>query len=128
MDCKVVGLWFPGSLRPGLENKATDALSHIPPTVHLASLSAPTIIDVEIIKTEVSNDPKLQEIIAKLEQDVESVLGFVWQQGTLKYKGRLVLSRSSTLIPTVLHIYHDSVFGAHSWYLRTYKRLIYELY
>lgn len=46
----------------------------------------------------------------------------------LKYKGRLVLSRQSTLIPNILHTYHDSVLGGHSGFLRTYKRMMGELY
>lgn len=65
--------------RPRLENKAAYALSRVPPAVHLAYLCAPTILDVEIIKIEVLTDPKLKEVIAKLEQDVDSVPGFVWQ-------------------------------------------------
>lgn len=39
-----------------------------------------------------------------------------------------MLSKSSTSIPTVLHTYHVSVFGIHSGFLRTYKRLTGELY
>ena len=31
-------------------------------------------------------------------------------------------------LPTILHTYHDSVLGGHSRYLRTYKRLMGELY
>ena len=38
-----------------------------------------------------------------------------------------MLSKRSTLIPTILHTYHDSVLG-HSGFLRTHKRLIGELY
>lgn len=50
------------------------------------------------------------------------------QQEMLRYKNRLVISKTSALIPTILHIYHDSVFGGHSRFLRTYKRLAGELY
>lgn len=60
--------------------------------------------------------------------DVESVPGYSWHQDMLKSKGRLVLSKTSTLNPTDLCTYHDSVFGGHSDYLRTYKRLTSELY
>lgn len=42
-----------------LENKATDALSRISPTVHLSQLTAPTIIDVVVIKEEGRKDPGL---------------------------------------------------------------------
>lgn len=61
-------------------------------------------------------------------KDAESVPYFSWDQDTLKYKGRMVMSKTSTLIPTVLHTYHDLVFGEHSGYSRTYKRLTGELY
>ena len=46
----------------------------------------------------------------------------------LMYKDRMVLSKTSKLIPTNLHTYHDLVFGGHSEFLRTYKRMAGELY
>ncbi|KAA0034822.1 transposon Tf2-1 polyprotein isoform X1 [Cucumis melo var. makuwa] len=54
--------------RPRLENKAANALSRIPPTVQLNQITAPTLIDVEIIKKEVRKDPALQEIIRLIEK------------------------------------------------------------
>lgn len=108
--------------KPGLENKAADALSRMPKTVHLNHLTAPALIDLSIIKEEVMNDPRLSEIITELEKDEGSVSEFTVQ------KGRLVISKTSTLLPTILHTYHVSVFGGHSGFLRTYKRLMGELY
>ncbi|KAL4018087.1 hypothetical protein IC575_021677 [Cucumis melo] len=46
----------------------------------------------------------------------------------LRYKGRLVISESSILIPSILRTYHDSALGGHSRFLRTYKRIAGELY
>ncbi|TYK10349.1 Retrotransposable element Tf2 [Cucumis melo var. makuwa] len=46
----------------------------------------------------------------------------------LHYKNRLVLTKTSSLIPAVLNTFHDSVVGGHSGFLRTYKRLTSELY
>lgn len=37
------------------------------------------------------------------------------------------MSKSSSLIPAILHLYHNSVLGGHSGFLRTYKRLTGEL-
>jgi len=48
--------------------------------------------------------------------------------GNLLYKDRLLFSAQSSLIPTILNTYHDSVLGGHSGYLRTYKRISFELY
>ncbi|TYK02431.1 transposon Tf2-1 polyprotein isoform X1 [Cucumis melo var. makuwa] len=89
----------------------------------------PTLLDLVIIKEEVE-DPRLKEIIAKIEAQKQEVPNFSLQQGVLKYKGRLVLSKTSSLLSTILHTYHDSIFNIrrHSGYLRTYKRLTGEVY
>ncbi|TYK21761.1 Transposon Tf2-6 polyprotein [Cucumis melo var. makuwa] len=52
--------------RLGLENEAAEALSRIPPTVHLNQLTAPALIDLKIIKEEVEKDEHLKEILVKL--------------------------------------------------------------
>lgn len=67
--------------------------------------------------------------ILKLEKIEEKTEGkYSIHQGMLKYKDRLVIFKSSTLILAILHTYHDSVFGGHSEFLRTYKRLTGELF
>lgn len=53
---------------------------------------------------------------------------YTLRQGVLKFKGRLVISSAFPLLPTIMHTYHDSVFGGHSGFLRTYKRMTSELY
>lgn len=83
---------------------------------------------MDIVSREVAHDEKLSGIIQKLKDDPDSVPKFEWIQGKLLYKRRLVLSKTSSLIPSVLHTFYDSVLGGHSGFLRTYKRLIGELY
>lgn len=69
------------------------------------------------------------EIIVELQKNEGGVTDFsLHQQGMLRYKGRLEISKSSTMLPTILHTDHDSIFGGHSGYLQTYKRLMGELY
>lgn len=113
---------------PGLLNKAADALSRIPHEAELSLISAPTIIDVELIQEEVGQDPELVKIRAELELDPNSHPKFSIAQGKLLYKDRMVLSSKSSLIPTILHTYHDFVMGCHFGFLRTYKRLTGELF
>lgn len=109
---------------PGLENKAADALSRMTPTIHINHISAPALLDLAKIQEEVDKDQQLQEIKKKkIEGKQDEVPNFSLQQGVLKYKGRLVLSKNLVLLPTILHTYHDSVFGGHSRFLRTYKRM-----
>ena len=65
----------------------------MPPTVHLYNLSAPTLIDLKIIKEEVENNDKLKKIVEKLWRQEEQAEGkFSVRQGMLRYKDRLVTS------------------------------------
>ncbi|KAA0046496.1 protein disulfide-isomerase 5-4-like [Cucumis melo var. makuwa] len=126
---KLLGYSFEVVYKPGLENKAADALSRIPPAVQLCGISAPILLDLHIIKEEVEKDEKLQKVINKCgNEDGEKGNKFSVQNGVLHYKNQLVLSKTSTLIPSMLHTFHDSVVGGHSGFLRTYKRLAAELY
>lgn len=52
-------------------------------------------------------------IIAKLQENPVDIPKFSWEHGRLFYKGRLVISASSSLIPSLLQLYHDSVMGGH---------------
>lgn len=125
---KLLGYDFEIKYNPGLLNKAAGALSRVPHEVVLASISVPTIIDLEVIQREVEEDSKLIKIRRNLEQDPMSYPKFTLDQGRLFYKGRVVVSGNSSLIPTILQMFHDSVFGGHSRFLRTYKCLTGELY
>lgn len=81
-----------------------------------------------VIQEEVEKDQHLQEIKKKIEEQKVEVPNFSVQHGVLKYKGRLVLSKTSVLLPTVMHTYRDSVFGGHLGFLRTYKQMTREIY
>lgn len=85
-------------------------------------------MDLETIQQEVDQDPKLQKMIEEMTLDPLMHPKFSIDKGKLLYKNRVVISSKSTLIPTILHTYHDFVMGGHSGYLRTYKRLTWELY
>lgn len=89
-------------------------------------MEAPSLIDVHKSQSEVENDPKLAAT-SNFER-ILKVTHYTLQQGILKFEGRLVLPKSSSLIPTIVHTYHDSILGGHSGFLRTYKRVIGELF
>lgn len=79
--------------KPGLENKAANALSRMPPAVHLNQLRSPTLIDLKVIREEVEKDECLKGIIVKL-QNNEEVKNYSLQQDMLQYKGRLVIAKT----------------------------------
>ena len=101
----MLGYTFKVVYKPRLENKVVDASSRMPPTMHLYRLTAPTLLDLIVIKEEVEKDARLMEIIAELQKEKGEVTDFSLQQGMLRYKGRLAVSKSSTMIPTILHTY-----------------------
>lgn len=54
-----LGYEFEIHYRPGLENKAADALSRVSPQVKLSSLAFPLIVDVQLVTSQVDADPRL---------------------------------------------------------------------
>ena len=97
---KLLGYAFDVVYKPGLENKAADALSRMPPTIHLNQLTTPNIIDVGVIREEVNKDEKLQKIkIELIEGEEELNIKFSMKRRMLMYKDQLVLSKTSKLIP-----------------------------
>ena len=68
---KLLGYSFEVVYKLGLENKAVDALSRVPPAVHLNHISAPALLDLTIIIEEVQKVSQLREIINELEKNEE---------------------------------------------------------
>ena len=119
---KLLGYSFEVVYKSGLENKAVDALSRKPMEVLNFGISAPILVDLTTIKEEVEKDEKLQKVIAEEKADgSRKRTKFTEKNGMWHYKNRLVLSKTSTLIPAMLSTYHDSVVGGHSGFLHTYK-------
>ena len=53
---------------------------------------------------------------------------YVWHNGLLRYKERVIVPTDSTLHAKLLHEMHDTKIGGHSGVLRTYKKLGQKLY
>ncbi|KAA0033873.1 Retrovirus-related Pol polyprotein from transposon 297 family [Cucumis melo var. makuwa] len=70
---KLLGYSFEVVYKPRSENKATDALLRMPPTVHLYNLSAPTMIDLKVIKEEPEKDIRVLKNVQ--EADKRTLLG-----------------------------------------------------
>ncbi|TYK19390.1 Transposon Ty3-I Gag-Pol polyprotein [Cucumis melo var. makuwa] len=84
---KLLGYSFEVIYKPSLENKAADALSRVPPVMHL-QLTAPALIDLKIIKEEVEKDDHLSQIIKRIKEG-EEVQKYTLQHDMLQYKGRI---------------------------------------
>lgn len=103
---KLLGYDFEIQYRPGPKNKVADALSWLPEVAHLANLSVPCLVDIKVVKAEVMRE-KLLTVWNQQHEDPDYISKFSIHHDTLQYKGRLVLSWNSQLIPPILHFYHD---------------------
>ncbi|XP_062100900.1 uncharacterized protein LOC133806828 [Humulus lupulus] len=123
---KLLGYDFEIHYRPGETNRAADALSRVN-QVECALLTSTTWLDWGLVHREITADPFLSRIQRELEQG-KQIAGFSLSQQRLLYKGRLILSSSSALLPHFLREYHCSSIGGHSGELRTYHRLKGDVY
>ena len=95
---KLFGYDFEIQFRSGLENKATDALSHIPISMELAALIVPSRLDTSLISSQVEADPHLAKIRQRLLVDPDAYPWYSLDHGILLYKGHLVLPKASPLV------------------------------
>jgi hypothetical protein len=126
---KLLGFDFEIVYKPGKSNKGADALSRIHEGGELnVTASSLQWKDAEILKEEFAKDEYLQKIVLSLQQDPNSKPGFEFKHGVLLYDGRLVISNTSLLIPTLLQEFHSSPSGGHSGFYRTYRRVAANVY
>lgn len=118
----LLGFKFEIQYKPGLENKAADALSRRGVAAELMALSVPTAVQFHDVEDAVSRDPELQKIRDMIKADPSSHPEFTLNQGKLLRKGKLVLPRESQLVGVILRELHDGKAGGHGGVLRTQKK------
>ena len=86
-----------------MENKVVDALSRVTEQQELNAIYSNLYwLDFTHVKIKIKSDPYLIKVIENLFQDPTSRSEFIWCGELLYYKGRMVLSRDSSLIPILL--------------------------
>lgn len=91
-------------------------------------MTALGIVDVEVVAKGVKEDGELQKIIALLKTNPEGKSRYQLVNEQLLYKERLVIPCTSSLIPSLLCTFHDSILEGYFGFLRTYKRMNGELH
>lgn len=120
---KLLGFDFEIQYKPGLENKAADALSRRELATELMALSVPTAIQLQDIELEVARDENLQKIMSEVRADPASHPEYSMIQGRLLRRGKLVLPKDSKLIGVILQELHDGRMGGHGGVQRTQRRV-----
>lgn len=122
-----MGYNFEIHYRPGATNRVADAFSR--EYVHQAELG--TMISAcgilwPKIQHYISKDSYIQQICKDIETGVTVPKGYSLEHGVLRYKGRIVIPASSTLVRKLLQEFHDSPIGGHSGEFKTYQRIAQE--
>lgn len=127
---KLVSLDYEIKYKPRTENSVADALSRRPSKEQLLNLMmiAPSTLDIEELRSQIKADARLQRIWEQLENRQETVVGYNIVEGTLHKDGRIVIPPGSPFIPRLLEQFHANPIGGHEGVLKTYKRVINEVY
>jgi hypothetical protein len=128
---KLVGFDYEIVYRPGRANVAADAMSRMPHSPLLLSITAPAIDGIsgphlslwEDLRQLNMVDPYLLGLHKKLEAHPELMPHYKVREGLIFFKGRLVIPPTSPLKNEILHEFHSSKLAGHSGILRTLKRL-----
>lgn len=129
LDRQALGVSFDVIYKPGPDSKAVDALLRMYEEGELrAYVSSPICLQDQDLKREVQNDPILKQIIWILYKIQAPDLGSVG--GRAFYSTRTDLSSHPNAIPLLLEEFHPSpgLVGGHSGFLRTYRRIAWNLY
>lgn len=124
---KLLGYQFDIQYRPGLENKAADALSRMQPSVNVLVLTTSEVLQLWEIK-EVVADEVMGKVVSELQEGVNVNLGYALIHGILCYHGKIVLPSHSPIVTLMLQECHDAKIGGHSGFLKKYKRVTKAVY
>ncbi|WVZ02752.1 hypothetical protein V8G54_023558 [Vigna mungo] len=122
---KLLGFDFEIRFRPGKDNQVADVLSHRDCFKAISILQPEQWASWE---EESQQDAGLMALIQDLLLDPSSHEGYDLRKGRLFYKGKLVSSKNSSTLSTIIKEMHESPTGGHSGYFRTFKRIAGVLY
>lgn len=123
---KLLGFDYEITYRSRRENSAADALSRKQGSPVLHNIFIPQVNIWEEIKRAAKEDPYIQNMSRVA---VDQPHGhYVWRNGLLRYKERVIVPDDPALRSKLMHEMHDTKMGGHSGILRTYKKLGQQFY
>lgn len=127
---KLLGLDYTIEYKPCKENRVADTLSRRPPStdILLLKLTAPLSLDTELLKTQISVDKDLQDIIDACLKNNVCYVNHKFKDGLLYKDDRLVIPKGSSIIPSLLEQFYSSMIGDHEGVFKTYKQMSKELF
>lgn len=118
-----MGFQFEVVYKPRPENKADDALSHQMSSGELGAISiSPLWVDFPTIRNKFQQDAELSQLSSQIQSDPTSMSQYVQREGLVLFKGRLILPKTSAIIPALVAEFHSTAIRGHSGFTKTYKR------
>lgn len=124
---KLFGNDFVVEYRSGATNMVADALSR-QMEGEAKAISTPVFSWVQDIKQEHTSDPHVQTLLGQLKRGELDAMQYTDKDGILFYKGRFYFSPNSPFRSKVLTLLHNSPWGGHSGYHKTYHRVKSDFY
>lgn len=122
---KLLGYEFEILYKRGRENRVADALFRRAEDGELSPLiSSPVWVQGAQLIEEARVDPGIQKITQEVKNDTTKHPRYTVRHDVLFYKDRLVIPRTSKLIPSLLKEFHTSLTGGYSGYYQTYRRFL----
>ncbi|GKC74520.1 putative retroelement pol polyprotein, partial [Tanacetum coccineum] len=125
---KLSGYDFEIVYRPGSENGAADALSRRGGDYEFSELTVAQISSDTSLLQAVRDDYEIVELRTRLLNGGDGLEGYEIVDGDVRYKGRLVLPQTSSLIPLIFREMHGGATGGHEGIQKTYQRMSLEFY
>lgn len=126
---KLLGFDFEIQYKPRASNRVADALSRIGGVeAECNNIVSTCAIPWHVIREEIEKDAMIQRLKHEIEKEGAEHKGFTVVEGTLLYKGRILIPSKSHIAVTLLKEYHSTAMGGHSGELKTYLRLAAEWY
>lgn len=125
MDYQAFGYEFEVEYKQGKENKVADALSRkleFKKEGALSALTLPSTSWLNQLRTSYTQDPKLQDVLQKLEQGVLDQQRYTMKDGLLFYKGKFYIGAFTDMRNQILQLLHSSPQGGHSGYHKMLHR------
>ncbi|WVZ86941.1 hypothetical protein U9M48_033652 [Paspalum notatum var. saurae] len=121
---KLLGLQYRVVYKPGLTNRAADALSRrVHPDAQVLAISNVDQVWVNAVIKGYESNPDAQSLISKLAVAPDAVSNFSLASGLLRHKSRIWLGHNEALHQQIMSTLHSGPIGGHSGFPVTYRRI-----
>ena len=130
---KLMGMDYEIQYKKGKENIVPDALSRRGDLENTAETSVHTITAIKpqwltMVAESYNSDEMAKEVLLKVAKGADALPDGSYNQGSLRFKGRVWIGADSELRQRLVSCFHDSSLGGHSGNLGTYQRMKSYLY